>query len=220
QAPAGLLGGRAQRVEDRAAWLVDRDEGRVVGQSTLQPEAVWRGGPCETRQKHDDGETNDQLRCAHGDLPSPESTVERVPYFTVACEPARARRIRERAAAVEPSRAEAQMLAGTSATNTPRPVDHLARSATAPPSHARRAVGSTITTRSVTSVARPTSAAASPVKTRRRSRASIASRYRRRAPARNSAEGAGAGGARSRSMSRASSFESRLMRWIRLPASS
>src|SRR5438552_1183206 len=66
EAPARLLGDRAQRVEDGAAWLVDGDDGRAVGKATLQPPAGRRGRPGEAREKHEsDGENDDQLGCAH-----------------------------------------------------------------------------------------------------------------------------------------------------------
>ena len=66
KAPARLLGNRAQRVEDRAARLIDRNDGRAIGKLPLQPPAVRGGRPGNARIKYEsDGENDDQLGCAH-----------------------------------------------------------------------------------------------------------------------------------------------------------
>src|SRR5262252_10744372 len=43
EAPAGLFRDRAQRVEDRPARLLDRNDRSVVGKTTGQPATVRRG---------------------------------------------------------------------------------------------------------------------------------------------------------------------------------
>src|SRR5207237_10017866 len=111
------------------------------------------------------------------DLPSPGSTVERAAYFTSASDRARAMRTRDNTAAVEPRAAEVQIVSGTRAKTTATPVVHLARSAIASASHITRPAGSTVVASRVAITTRPTTAAARPVKTARRSRDAIDSRY-------------------------------------------
>src|SRR5207237_8535487 len=107
----------------------------------------------------------------------PGVTADCVANYRGARDGASARRARNSTAAVEPRAAEVQIVSGTRAKTTATPVVHLARSAIASASHATRAAGSTVVASRVAITTRPTTAAARPVKTARRSRDAIDSRY-------------------------------------------
>src|SRR5262249_11520701 len=165
EAPAGLLGDRAQRVEDRPSRLVDRHGGSVVGKTTRQPAAVRRGRSGDVRQEYEsDGENDDQSGCAHVRSPFAREYGRARRLFHERQDRARVRTTSDRTNAIEARMADAQKLGGTRSMTTPTPVVHLARSAAASPSHPMNTIGSTTEPSSAAITARPTSAAARPAR--------------------------------------------------------
>src|SRR5262249_40685964 len=163
--PSRLAGERSQRVQHGPARLVDGDDGRVVGKPPVQPRAIRRSRPGKARQEYqDDGETDDQLGCAHVRSPFVRE-YERAPGLfggrRVArgggTAGARARGSRERPTAADPGPPGPHAAGGPRATPTPIPAVHRARSAAASASHATRPAGSVTVATETATAASPTS---------------------------------------------------------------